>query len=155
MKKEKYDNEIKDFKKIKRDMFLFKLKHAFNIMPEKQIKVEDSGPDISTITEHIAFVIDDEVVEIMHCQPKLAAILLSEPQIIRIKDGYFPKPGWRYEDSKFIEPAAPQPEITTERDKEAIEHSLPTFEEFRRQVKESSLMTFKDFVAKLKEKNLK
>lgn len=50
----------------------------------------------------IAFIIDGEVVEILHTQDRLAAILLSEPTIVDItnvkndsnSDIY---PGWTYE----------------------------------------------------------
>lgn len=155
MKKDKYNKEIKEFKKIKRDILFSKIKHAFNIMPEKQQVQNIPDPDISSITEHIAFVLDDEVVEIMHCQPKLAAILLSEPKIIKIKDGVFPKPGWKYLDNNFISPEPEKPEITVDRDLEAIENNLLTFEQYKQEVKKQSLPTFKDHIEKLKERILK
>lgn len=64
---------------------------------------ENYAPDISTITENIAFVIDNQVVEIIHCQEKMASILLSNPKIIRIPQGEFPKIGSKYIDNKFVD----------------------------------------------------
>ena len=60
-------------------------------------------PDTSSITKHIAFVLDDEVVEIMHCQENLAAILLSNPTIIQVLDLTKVKVGYKYKDNKFVE----------------------------------------------------
>jgi hypothetical protein len=34
----------------------------------------------------------------------MAAILLSSPEIVLIPEGKFAKPGWHYEDGKFIDP---------------------------------------------------
>lgn len=36
--------------------------------------------------EAVAFVIDGEVVDVLHTEPRLAAILLSEPVMVRITD---------------------------------------------------------------------
>lgn len=147
-KTKSFDEELKDFRKKERSEIFSKIKHAINIFPEKQ-EINNSGPDVSTITEHIAFVIDGEVVEIMHCQPKLAAILLSEPQIVRIDDGVFPKPGWGYSDNKFIAPIEPE---LSGRDKEAVDKNVPTFEEYQAMIKQSSMPTFKEYLEKLKER---
>lgn len=159
-------SHFEDYKEIKSQIrkqrisdILRKTKHMFSVLPEKsfaQNQVID-GPDISTITEHIAFVIDGEVVEIMHCQTKLAAILLSEPQIVKIDDGIFPRPGWKYEDGIFKEPIPemPEREITTNRDQEAIDHGLPTFKEFQDNMKQMSKMTFKDFMENLRKRKVK
>lgn len=157
-------NEVSEYKDIQRQLRKQKLvfawnraKYMFNIFPEaraeKLIK-QNKAPDISTITEHIAFVIDNEIVEIIHCQPKMAAILLSEPQIVKIEDGLFPKVGWKYEDGNFKEPVQemPEREITTARDSEAIEHGLPTFKEFQENMKNMSTSTFKDFINSLRKK---
>lgn len=156
---------LDDYKEAKREVrkntlspIWNKAKHMLNVFPEKQLnKINNDAPDISTITEHIAFVIDDEVVEIMHCQPRLAAILLSEPQIIKIDDGIFPRPGWKYEEGNFKEPVPeiPEREITASRDEEAIEHGLPTFKEFQENMKQMSISTFKEFMDGLRKKNAK
>ena len=50
----------------------------------------------------IAFIIDGEVVEILHTQDRLAAILLSEPTIVDISDVKNDSnsdiyPGWKYD----------------------------------------------------------
>lgn len=150
---EDYKQVKKELRKQKIISVWSKTRHMLNIMPtlQKQEVVIPEGPDVSTITEHIAFIIDDEVVEIMHCQPKLAAILLSEPQIIKINDGEYPKPGWKYKDGIFKEPM-PEREITTARDEEAIEHGIPTFKEFQENMKQASALTFKEFIEKLRKK---
>lgn len=56
----------------------------------------------------IALVLDGEVQEVIRAQDRLAALLLSEPEIIEITD-LEPKPtlGWKYENNQFI---APEPE---------------------------------------------
>jgi len=59
-------------------------------------------PDINTLTEHVALVLNGEIVEIVHCQPKLAAILLSEPKAIAIPKNVIPKIGWRYVENEFV-----------------------------------------------------
>jgi hypothetical protein len=41
------------------------------------------------VTNAVAFVIDDEVVDIMRTDARMAAILLSEPVIVDITDEYF------------------------------------------------------------------
>ena len=61
-------------------------------------------PELFSISENLAFIIDDEIVEIMHCQPKLASILLSQPKIIKIEKGIIVKPGYLYLNENFINP---------------------------------------------------
>lgn len=91
---------------INKEYRMSKKRHMFG---NKRKKIEkymldhNMAPDISSITRNIAFVIDGEVVEIIHCQEKMAAILLSDPQIVNIENGVFPKIGWEYVDGKFIE----------------------------------------------------
>lgn len=69
---------------------------------KNNLKIKNNiAPDISSITENIAFIIDDEVVEIIHCQPKMAAILLSNPKIILIPENVFVRPGYKYIEEKF------------------------------------------------------
>lgn len=153
-KTDEYKNAKKEIQRQKRLDLWNKTKHMFSIFPENDINKENDSPDISTITEHIAFVIDGEVVEIMHCQTKLAAILLSEPEIVKIEDGKFAKPGWKYENGIFIEPVQEQPEreITTKRDEEAIQRGLQTFKEFQDEMKQTSVSTFKEFMSSIRKK---
>lgn len=132
----------KEFDDHKKSLFWAKVKNAINILPQSSIKVAD-GPDISTITEHIAFVIDDKVVEIMHCQPKMAAILLSEPKIIKIEDGDFAKPGWEYKDGKFI---SPQGNSGQQQGSQEEKDTLPTFKEYIENVGKPKLLTFKQYI---------
>jgi len=47
---------------------------------------ENDKPNIPPIK--IAFVIDDEVVDILHTDSRLAAIFLSEPKIIDVTDSF-------------------------------------------------------------------
>jgi hypothetical protein len=101
----KKNSEYNKFKKEARHFYINSLLSRFlkkDTHASRHNSQQNSGPDISTITEHIAFVIDDEVVEIMHCQPKLAAILLSSPKIIQIPDKEYPSIGNKYKDGKFI-----------------------------------------------------
>lgn len=138
----------KEFKSEKRYRYLSKIKNAINIFPPsvpKNNKVMD-GPDISSITEHIAFVIDDEIVEIMHCQPKLAAILLSSPTIVKIEDGKFAKPGWQYKDGKIINPAGQESENVQQQERDY----LPTFKEYLLNQGSPKLLTFKEYIESMK-----
>jgi hypothetical protein len=151
---DQYKNLSKQFKKEKRSEFLNRIKNRVNPYPKfkyKYLTKTNKAPDVSTITEHIAFVIDGQVVEIIHCQPKMAAILLSEPEIVQIPEGTIAKPGWKYESGKFKEPKVER-EISVERDNEAIEHNLPTFKEYQEEIKQNSLPTFKEYIEKLKER---
>jgi hypothetical protein len=61
-------------------------------------------PAAYTISERVAFLVDDEIVEIMTCQPRLASILLSNPRIINITKENNVKIGFRHIDNKFIDP---------------------------------------------------
>lgn len=147
-----YKELNKEFRKNKQGSLQNRLLLPFREFKFKYLTKTNKAPDISTITEHIAFILDDEVVEIIHCQPKMAAILLSEPKIIKIPDnGQQVKPGWAYKDDKFISPDMNK-EITVDRDIEAIEAGVPTFKEFQDNLKAESLPTFKEFIDKLKER---
>ena len=46
----------------------------------------------------------------MHCQPKLASILLSQPKIIKIEKEIIVKPGYLYLNEIFINPSQYKPE---------------------------------------------
>ena len=48
----------------------------------------------------IAFIIDDVVADTIHVPHRLAAVLLSEPKIVRVPDELEPNviPGWKYTD---------------------------------------------------------
>jgi len=95
----KRKNINKEYKKQKRNS-LFKTKKE---KVEQYMLDHNLAPDISSVNNHIAFVIDGEVVEIIHCQEKMAAILLSSPEIVKINEGVFPKIGWEYKDNLFSE----------------------------------------------------
>lgn len=89
--KNRYKNEIKEYKKKRRKDLKYAIAHKLGLhfhwlkdMQVKKIVEKNLLPDVSTITFHIAFVLDNEVVEIMHCQERLAAILLSNPTIVKL-----------------------------------------------------------------------
>lgn len=101
---------MKKEKELKKNYRKSLIKNFINSLPfiknknkrlEKYLLNNNLAPDISSITKNIAFIIDDEVVEIIHCQEKMAAILLSNPQIVDIEKGVFPKIGWKYKDGIF------------------------------------------------------
>jgi hypothetical protein len=105
----RYKKEIKEYKRSKRKNFLKSLPHKLGFhfhwykdLQMKNIIEQNLLPDTSTITKHLAFVIDGEVVEIMHCQEKLAAILLSNPTTVQVLDLTKVKVGYKYIDNKFV-----------------------------------------------------
>lgn len=98
----KYINLRKELRNSQKEHFL--LKHYFNKKWNLRKVKKGKAPDISTITENIAFVIDGNVVEIIHCQDKLASILLSSPEIVRVPPGQVISLNWKYEDGKFMDP---------------------------------------------------
>lgn len=154
------DKTLADFenewKESRRSIFWGKVKNALNVLPQDTTKQNiPDGPDVSTITEHIAFVIDDQVVEIMHCQPKLAAILLSEPKIIKIPDNTFPKPGWSYKNDIFM-PSEDEANASAMPSGQQEDDSLPTFKEYIQNPDAPKLPTFKEYIERLleNEKNI-
>lgn len=151
-----YKDIIKGFKKERYSYYLSQFKNKidkFNLY--KRIKYnyltkQNKAPDVSTITEHIAFVIDGQVVEIIHCQPKMAAILLSNPEIVQIPEDKIVKPGWGYKDQEFTLPEAPAQQ-------EPEDDGLSTFKDYFDRVKNNIAhppkpLSFKDFAKKLKER---
>ena len=59
--------------------------------------------------KRIAFIIDNKVVDILQTDERLAAIFLSEPEIVNVTDleqKFFPAVDWKYDTSleKFIPP---------------------------------------------------
>ena len=158
---DQYKKVSKQFKKERREEFLNRIKYRLSLINNKiniysklkyrYLTKTNKAPDVSTITEHIAFVIDGKVVEIIHCQSKMAAILLSEPEIVKIPDGSFAKPGWDYVDGKFVDLTQVR-EMTIPRDKEAIEQGLPTFKEYKEFLKDAALPTFKEYIETIKER---
>jgi hypothetical protein len=73
----------------------------------------------------IAFIIDGEVVDVLHTDDRLAAIFLSDPQVIDVTSIYVNSPnpdinmtGWTYDGTNFSYPATPDVinEITPEQD---------------------------------------
>jgi hypothetical protein len=153
---DEYKKLSKQFKKQKRSDALHRLAHKtrrVNPYPRlkyKYLTKKNIAPDISTITENIAFVIDGKVVEIIHCQPKMAAILLSSPEIVQVPEGKVIKPGFKYEDGKFNLPDEPkQPEQEDE--------DLPTFKDYLHRLNAGlpqlpKLPTFKDYIKTIKER---
>lgn len=148
-----YKDLLKEFNKEKYSYYLNLIKNKtarFN--PYLRLKYKKSlkqpkAPDISTITEHIAFVIDGQVVEIIHCQPKMAAILLSEPLIVQIPEGKVIKTGWSYENGTFIQPEQPKQQAD----------DLSTFKDYLHRVENNiehppKILSFKEFLDKLKER---
>jgi hypothetical protein len=91
-RRQAFFERINVFKKIKKNFDIYK-------------KAKSSPDPIKfSISENIAFVIDDQVVDIIHCQPRMASILLSNPEIVKIPNGEKPSPGWLYIGGEFIDP---------------------------------------------------
>lgn len=76
----------------------------------------------------IAFIIDGEVVDVLHTDERLAAIFLSDPQVVDVTSIYQQSPnpdinmtGWYYDGQNFTYPATlidnKVTEITPEQDK--------------------------------------
>lgn len=65
-------------------------------------------PDVSSWKNsyHFAIVVGEDVVDVMHVQPKMAAWLKSDPKFIQfdIEEGYPVHPGFIYKDGKFVDP---------------------------------------------------
>ena len=113
---------------------------------------KNKAPDVSTITEHIALILDNQVVEIIHCQPKMAAILLSSPEIIQIPEGKVIKPGWKYEDGEFV-----VPEVQQQQQRQQEDDGLSTFKDQFERVKNNiphpeKPLSFKEYISKIKER---
>lgn len=152
-----YKDLLKSFRKERRSYYLNVIKNRINrVNPYYKIKYKyltqkNKAPDVSTITEHIAFVIDGQVVEIIHCQPKMAAILLSEPEIVKIPDGLVIRTGWSYIDGEFsVQEQQPQQQ-------QQPDDELPTFKDYFHEVKNDiphlpKPLSFKEFIENLKER---
>jgi hypothetical protein len=97
----KYKHIKKEYRKQRRKQFYAKI-NFYKKWQYKKFISKNIHPDVSSITNHIAFVIDGEVVEIIHCQPKMAAILMSNPDIVEIPKDKKPALGDRYENGLFI-----------------------------------------------------
>ena len=90
------------FKEVKKQYWKRRYKEFTNkVKPAKNTKNLNQPP--LDMTEKIALIIDGEVVDIISCQPRLAAILLSEPLIIDASNKDIMR-GFKYEDGKFINP---------------------------------------------------
>lgn len=64
-------------------------------------------PDFSKMSDisYLAIVIDGEVVDVMRAQPKLTAMLLSNPTFVKFNPEEIQvKPGFLYEDNKLKQP---------------------------------------------------
>ena len=105
----KYEIEKKRFRKEARRKFIDDVAHKLGLhfhwirdLQIKKILDQNLAPYTSTVTERIAFVVNEEVVEVMFCQPKLAAILLSNPTILDVSSDKLIRPGYKYKNNKFI-----------------------------------------------------
>jgi hypothetical protein len=78
---------------------MFKNKKNDNI--DEMVQINRS---LETLANHIAIIVDNEVVDVIHCDEKLGAILLSDPTFISISapSENSPTTGWSYIDGKFI-----------------------------------------------------
>lgn len=151
----RYQDISKEFRKKRRQDFLNKI-NIYRKYKNNYLIKTNKAPDISTVTEHIAFVIDGEVVEVIHCQPRMAAILLSSPEIVQIPDGKYATIGWEYKDGEFSHPqqtqqVEPEREVVTEKDQFAIDNDLPTFKEYQRKKMSESLPSYEEFIDSIKE----
>lgn len=90
----KFKEVKKDYWKLRKDLFLRRFKKE-----DKSIQY----PPASAMSERVAFILDNEVIDIINCQPRFAAILLSEPLILSLEDKRI-SPGWKYIDGEFIAP---------------------------------------------------
>jgi hypothetical protein len=151
----RYKDISKEFRKKRRQELLDKA-NLYKKYKNNYLIKTNKAPDVSTITEHIAFVLDGEVVEVIHCQPRMAAILLSSPEIIQISDGEYATIGWKYNGKNFSEPEQPsepqqQKEIFTDKDQYAVDNGIVTFKEYQEIKKAGSLPSYEEFVNSLKE----
>lgn len=101
---------------IRQKLSTFELiKRSFNVWLDKVsakkgvAKDHSAGmPDLSSWSNisHFAIVIEDDVVDIMHVQPKMAAWLQSNPKFISFdaNDNFLVAPGFKYIDGKFVDP---------------------------------------------------
>lgn len=89
------------FKSVKKEYWSRRKNNFLNKFKNNNIKPKD---DFTTVTERVAFIIDDEVVDVISCQPRLAAILLSEPIILDVN--YINvSPGYKYINGEFVPPS--------------------------------------------------
>lgn len=98
----KFNSVKKEYWRRRRHNAYHKINFLSGRKAAKAVK-NNTDPDISTITEQVAFVIDNKVVDVIGCQPRFAAILLSEPQIINVK-GLNVHNGYDYIDGEFHPP---------------------------------------------------
>ena len=89
------------FKSVKKEYWSMRRKNIKKRFARKPSK--NNAPNLLTMTERIAFVIDGEVVDVIGTQPKFAAILLSEPLIIDVSNKEV-MVGYKYENGEFIAP---------------------------------------------------
>jgi hypothetical protein len=101
----KFNSVKKEYWKRRRHHLYHRI-NFYSRWKDKNAVKNNIAPDVSTVTEKIAFVIDGKVVEVISCQPKLAAILLSEPIIVNAKNKDVHN-GYDYIDGEFV-PAKPE-----------------------------------------------
>jgi hypothetical protein len=101
----KFNSVKKEYWKRRRHNLYHKINFYSRWKDSRAVK-NNIAPDVSTITEKIAFVIDGKVVDVISCQPRLAAILLSEPIILNVKNKDVHN-GYDYIDGELI-PATPE-----------------------------------------------
>ncbi len=93
----------KNFKEVKKDYWNLRKDLFLNKFKSKNKNAQQQLPPASTMSERIAFVLDNEVIDIINCQPRFAAILLSEPLILNVEDKNV-LPGWQYINGEFLPP---------------------------------------------------
>jgi hypothetical protein len=83
--------------KYRKDKFLDKLSKNRREKKESQIikKVYSRASDAPM---HIALVVDGIVEDIMHCDERLAMLLMSEPVVIEIESDSKVSVGWAYDE---------------------------------------------------------
>jgi len=85
------------YQKYRKDKFLDKLSKSRREKKESEIikKVYSRANDAPM---HIALIVDGVVEDIMHCDERLAMLLMSEPTVIEIESDSKVSPGWMYDE---------------------------------------------------------
>lgn len=96
----KFNSVKKEYWKRRRHNFYHKINFYSRWKAANAVK-KNIAPDVSTVTERIAFVIDGKVVDVIGCQPRFAAILLSDPIIVNAKNKDVHN-GYDYVDGEFV-----------------------------------------------------
>lgn len=98
----KFNSVKKEYWRRRRHNLLHKI-NFYSRWKDVQAVKNNTAPDVNTLTEKIAFVIDGKVVDVIHCQTRLAAILLSDPIIVSARNLDVHN-GYDYVDGEFFPP---------------------------------------------------